>query len=251
MSFNTILQEAHIAGKGMVWVPVSFAPNGSSAVAATSNRGNGFTVARTSTGLFTITFTNVGSELIGAWPSLQLATAAGRKVQLGTYDATAKTLLVRVLGAAAAAAATGTITCVAKASMADTDYCTIGDGTQVARLFEFDTAGDGVTSGRVQVNISTDTTATEVAARLVTAINTTFPTLTAANVAGVITITHDTPGDVGNVTITENVANAGFLVTGMSGGVDPSEEGTVADVAADANNRINVLCLFRQTSVQT
>ncbi len=116
--------------------------------------------------------------------------------------------------------ATGSITCVAKASMADTDIVTIGDGVNPVVVYEFDVAGDGVTAGRVQVNISTDTTATQVAARLLTAITANQPLFTVVNTTGVLALTHKQTGTFANVTITEAVANAGFLVTGMSGGIN-------------------------------
>ncbi len=117
--------------------------------------------------------------------------------------------------------AAGTITCVAKASMADTDYMTIGDGIQVAKLYEFDTAGDGVTAGRVQVNISASVTAADVAAVLKTAIEANNPAIAVTDAgSGVLNLAHKIAGTLGNVTITENVANAGFLVTGMTGGVN-------------------------------
>ncbi len=118
--------------------------------------------------------------------------------------------------------ARGLVTCVAKASMADTDYVTIADGLSAPKLYEFDTAGDGVTAGRVQVNISADTTAATVAARLRTAILANQPVFTVTdNADGTLSIAHKISGTFANVDITENVANAGFLVTGMSGGVDP------------------------------
>jgi hypothetical protein len=123
--------------------------------------------------------------------------------------------------ATAGVVATGTIVCVAKASLADTDYCTIGDGLSAPKLYEFDTAGDGVTSGRVQVNVSTDTSATQVGDRLKTAIEANQPALSVVNASGTLTITHKIAGLLGNVSITENVANAGFTVSGMSGGLDP------------------------------
>lgn len=100
------------------------------------------------------------------------------------------------------------VTCVAKASFADTDYITVTING-VAVVYEFDTAGDGVTSGRVQVNVSTDTTAAQCAARLRTAL--------LANQA-VLEVTDNTDGTLTVVAparimaITENVANAGFLV---------------------------------------
>lgn len=117
------------------------------------------------------------------------------------------------------AASSGTITCVAKASLADGDYLTIGDGIVAPKLYEFDVAGDGVTAGRVAVNVLVDTTATQVATTLANAINQNHPTLNAVqNGDGTITVTHKWPGAAGNVTMTENVTNAGFLVSGLTGG---------------------------------
>ena len=117
--------------------------------------------------------------------------------------------------------ATGTVTCVAKASMDDNDNMTIPDGFSIAKVYEFDFAGDGVTGGRIQVNISASTTADDVANVLKTAIQANQPLLTVTGPAsGVLTLTHDVPGTVGNGTITEDVTDAGFLVTGMAGGVD-------------------------------
>jgi hypothetical protein len=118
--------------------------------------------------------------------------------------------------------ATGTVTCVPKVNLVDTDYMTIGDGISPPKLYEFDTAGNGVTAGRIQVNVSGDTTAPDVCARLKAAIDSNQPILASANVSGVLTITHDLAGTFANVSITENVANAGFLVSGMSGGINPA-----------------------------
>jgi hypothetical protein len=114
---------------------------------------------------------------------------------------------------------TGVITCTTKANYADTDYMTIGDGIAPAKLYEFDTAGDGVTAGRVQVNISSDTTAATVAARLKTAIEANQPALTVVdNLDGTLTVTHKLGGAIGNATMSENVANAAHTVSGLSGG---------------------------------
>jgi hypothetical protein len=115
--------------------------------------------------------------------------------------------------------ASGTITCTTKANYADTDYMTIGDGIGVAKVYEFDTAGDGVTAGRVQVNISASVSAADVAAVLRTAILANQPALGVVDAgSGVLTITHNWAGSGGNITITENVVNAGHTVSGMSGG---------------------------------
>lgn len=104
----------------------------------------------------------------------------------------------------------GTITCVAKASMADTDYVTINDGVAAAVIYEFDTVGDGVTGGRIQVDISGATTAASVAVILKAAIEANQTNLTVThNGSGVLTLAATTR----NITVTENVADAGFLVT--------------------------------------
>jgi hypothetical protein len=120
-------------------------------------------------------------------------------------------------------AATGTIVCTTKANYVDTDYMTIGDGIRPPVVYEFDTAGDGVTAGRVQVNLSALTTAADVANALAAAIIANQPALDATdNGAGTVTISHKIAGTLGNVTITENVAHASHTVTGMTGGVNPA-----------------------------
>lgn len=102
------------------------------------------------------------------------------------------------------------ITCATQANMADTDYITITHkGTAVT--YEFDKAGDGVTAGRVQVNISTDTTAATVAARLKTAIEANQTGLRVVDPAdGTLTID---AVDTRDLTIIENVAHASFTIT--------------------------------------
>jgi hypothetical protein len=129
------------------------------------------------------------------------------------------TLAFGLKPAQVSARATGTITCVAKASLAEGDYVTIGDGFTPAKLYEFDLAPNGVTAGRIVVDVSTDTTAAQVAARLRTAILANQPALAVVdNSDGTLSITHNWAGAGGNVAMTENVTNAGFLVSGLSGG---------------------------------
>ncbi len=139
----------------------------------------------------------------------------------GSYSQTAGTLVLFCSAgdSLGGVAATGTITCATQANTDDNDNVTIGDGFQTAKVYEFDKAGDGVTAGRVQVNISTDTTAETVALRLKTAIEANQPLFTVTtNGAGVVTLTHKVKGTLGNITITEDVTHASFAVTGMSGG---------------------------------
>lgn len=88
---------------GQVVVNGSFAPNGSSALVATSNQGRGFTVARTSAGLFTITFADKYANLISFTHGLQLAAGDDKVTQGGTYTAASKTLTLRVWDVSAAA----------------------------------------------------------------------------------------------------------------------------------------------------
>jgi hypothetical protein len=114
----------------------------------------------------------------------------------------------------------GTSTCVAKSNLADADYITIGDGISLPKLYEFDPTGNGVTAGRIRVNVSNDTTASEVCARLQEAISSNQPILMLVNMSGILMITNKLAGTFANISIGKNVANPGFLVSGMSGGIN-------------------------------
>ncbi len=83
----------------------SFCPNGTSAVNNALNTGIGFTVARTSTGLFTITLQDNYVSLHSVTASLQLASADDKIVQVGTtsVSTTAKTIQLRIWDISAAA----------------------------------------------------------------------------------------------------------------------------------------------------
>lgn len=80
----------------MVFIEGSFAPNGSSAVSATSRQGLGWSVARTSAGLFTVTLTDKFAALVRGLVSLQLTTGDDKIVQIGAVDLSAKTIQIRV-----------------------------------------------------------------------------------------------------------------------------------------------------------
>ena len=71
----------------------SFAPAGTGAV--TDVKGRGFTVARTGVGEFTITLRQKYNHLLAAVAGVQLASAADMAPQFGSYDASAKTLVLR------------------------------------------------------------------------------------------------------------------------------------------------------------
>lgn len=80
---------------GHVVVAGSFAPNGSSALVATSTYGVGFTVAYTSTGLYTITFSDLYPKLVSFTYGLQLSSGADMILQAGDYSSTAGTIKIR------------------------------------------------------------------------------------------------------------------------------------------------------------
>lgn len=84
-----VREEVHYSG--------SFAPNGSSAVANSSNKGLGWTVARTSAGLFTITFSDAFAALQAALATVQLTAAANMTAQIGVVSLAAKTVQIRTL----------------------------------------------------------------------------------------------------------------------------------------------------------
>ena len=78
----------------------SFAPNGSSAIAASGVEGIGVTVARTTTGVFTVTLASTYSSMVCANLTLALATASSaasdNRLELGAIDvASAKTIVIR------------------------------------------------------------------------------------------------------------------------------------------------------------
>lgn len=119
--------------------------------------------------------------------------------------------------------ATGSIVAIAKALLVDgTDTFTLNDGAHPAVIFEFDTVPNGVTPGRIAVDVGAAISAVDVANAMVEAINT-APNLNmvAANNLGTsatVTIINFGAGAAGNIAITDTVANVGFVVAGMTGG---------------------------------
>lgn len=117
-------------------------------------------------------------------------------------------------------AATGSITAVGGGSIIDGETFTVPDGINAAIVFEFDSGG-GVLPGHVAVPFTGADSAATVAASIQTAINGVVAGLrvtAGAPVGAVVGLMNDFPGIQGNLAITETVANAGFLVAGMSGG---------------------------------
>ena len=129
----------------------------------------------------------------------------------------------RTISAIAATYASGTLTVVAKASLVQGETVDLDDGYGLL-TFEIDVAGTGVSSGNVQVNVSADTTSTNVGATFEAAINAATHedgrafAITATNTAGSVALVHDETGEIGNQTCSESVAVATFAVTDMTGG---------------------------------
>ena len=87
-------------GKGRKVIAGSFLPNGASAITA-DPLWNGFTVARTGVGQYTITLTDAYVAILSAQCSLGLNAVADLKMQWGAIDVvSAKTLVLSALAVA-------------------------------------------------------------------------------------------------------------------------------------------------------
>ncbi|HUV38778.1 MAG TPA: hypothetical protein VMY39_04150, partial [Planctomycetota bacterium] len=128
--------------------------------------------------------------------------------------------------------ATGSITHVAQASMVDGETFTLDDGVNPPTTFEYDQTGTNVPApGNIEIDISGDTTAITVEATTIAAINSVAATLliTASGAGtGVTNLTNVNPGAF-NTAILETVADAGFIVAGMTGGVAETTEAITDD----------------------
>lgn len=92
--------DVQILGKGRKLIAGSFLPNGAGAIAV-DPLWNGFTVARTGVGQYTITLADSYAALVSAKPSLQMNAATDLKLQWGAIDVvTAKTLVLNALAVA-------------------------------------------------------------------------------------------------------------------------------------------------------
>ena len=85
-------------GESRLRIGGRFKPNGSSAIDATASEGtSGWTVAYTSTGLYTITLEDVWQYAFDKSLSFSIVTAADGAVHWGAIDLAAKTLQIRYL----------------------------------------------------------------------------------------------------------------------------------------------------------
>jgi len=125
-------------------------------------------------------------------------------------------------------AASGSIVTVDGSLLVDTETFTLDDGVNPPSVFEFDDNAT-VTPGNVAVAFTGADSLATVRAAIIAAINTagSLDITASPGTPGQILLVNDTPGSAGNVTITETVADVGFVVSGMSGGLDAGPERTV------------------------
>ncbi len=152
--------------------------------------------------------------------------------------------------------ASGQIQAIPKADFVDGQTFTLDDGTNTPVVFEIDKAGDGVTGGRTAVDISTDDTDEEVAARIIAAINGVGAGLkiTAsenADDASIVDLLNDVGGTDGNTSSADDVVDTDFTVSDMAGGLGGAgvtegsialtipDDMTAAEVAAYLVEKIN------------
>lgn len=93
------------ASPGWVNLWGEFAPNGSSAIDGATRKGRNFTVARTSTGLYTVTITKPFKDWAAPDARLRLGTGSDQKVEVGNMSLSARTMEIRVWDISGAAVA--------------------------------------------------------------------------------------------------------------------------------------------------
>jgi cysteine-rich repeat protein len=113
--------------------------------------------------------------------------------------------------------ATGTIVVPAPAAIRAGDSFTIDDGVKGPVTFEFVT-DPSISVDTVQVTIPTGGSAVDLARAVSAAIESSPLRITAVASGAAVHLTHDAATALGNVPITETVADPTFTVLGMSGG---------------------------------
>ena len=142
-------------------------------------------------------------------------------------------------GGSDAQRASGTITCVVQANIIDGQTVVLTDPGGVAHTFEFDQTGTNTPgAGNVEVDISGDTTDVQVAITLASVIDAQAEFNAPVPSTAVVAVSQADPGLLGNVTITETVVDAGFLVSGFSGGTDASAAAGVIGLKNSKNDAV-------------
>lgn len=135
--------------------------------------------------------------------------------------------------------AKGAIRLVAKVDLDDGDYVEVPESVLARVRFWFDvtgtfTPGGGYNATNVRVNLATDTTDLQVAARLRTAVNAaTLAVTAAAGTDNVVALSNDADGPAGNVPIVKSSSALNLTVSGMAGGAGPVTQANIHDVISD------------------
>ena len=133
--------------------------------------------------------------------------------------------------------ARGTIRSVAEGSLVDGETFSIDDGANSV-IFEFDTAANGVIAGNDTVTVVAADDAPTVAVAIAAAINGNGVLAVSAQVSTVedtlVEIWADSASLDENNAITETVANSGFTVTGLAGGVAEVGQGALSTGSVQA-----------------
>lgn len=140
-------------------------------------------------------------------------------------------------------AATGSITAVAGSALIDGETFTLDDGVNTPTVFEFDS---NATATGVVVTFTGGDSAATVKAAIIAAINGVGAGLaiTASSGTGaVVILTNGAVGTVGNELITKTVVNAGFVIAGMSGGVNAGPSHTVAYITDSLTDLTNYIVI--------
>ena len=103
---NHTTQALGVIGINKIKIAGRFFVNNTSAIDNTKNIGKGWTVAHTSTGLYTITLSNHYIQIDSCIAMLHLATAAAQFVQGGGVTPSTNTIVLRVVNAAGSVADT-------------------------------------------------------------------------------------------------------------------------------------------------
>lgn len=103
MGANKRHDKLTVQGLNRVMVHGSFRPNGATGIVSGSTKGKGYSVARSGTGLYTITFDDKYPALVSAVGHARAADATPTVVQFGDYSAANKTLQLRLLQASTGA----------------------------------------------------------------------------------------------------------------------------------------------------
>lgn len=86
-----------------IFMPCSFAPNGTGAPASADFEGPINSVSRTGVGVFEVTFKDTWPDLLSCVPGVQLDALADTDVQIGSFTPSTRKLIVRVKTAGVAA----------------------------------------------------------------------------------------------------------------------------------------------------